>query len=78
MSEQRWRIEVRREEGGQPRYAVRDTHDAHGPPVAEFADEAEARQHVVRLSGGPFDWDEQTAWQDPDADPDEEPRSRWI
>ena len=78
MSE-RWRIEVRRDGDGGTRYAVRDAEDAHGPPVAEFATQDEAREHVARLSEGPFDWDEQEAWQDPDAEPDDEDASPgWL
>lgn len=64
MSE-RWQV---RHDGTDRRtpWVVRDTEDRGGTPVAAFATEAEARAHAERLAQGPFDWDEQEAWQEPD------------
>lgn len=75
----RWQIDVETDSDGRQRFKVRDRDDRHGPPVAEFASEREARDHVEHLGSGPFDWDEQRAWQDPDdEDDDDQSRSSWL
>lgn len=84
MSE-RWQIRPDADRRGRVVWKVLDRDDA-SRPVAEFADEAAARAHAERLGQGPFDLDEQTAWQD-DEDEDDEvekdahgedwPRSSW-
>ena len=66
MSE-RWRVYDDGTERRTP-WVVRDAQDRHGPPVAAFATREEAEAHAARLAEGPFDWDEQEAWQDDDED----------
>ncbi|MBW3561919.1 MAG: hypothetical protein KY437_05415 [Actinobacteria bacterium] len=67
------RFQVREGEhpvSGDPRYTVVDT-DNDELPVARFDSRAAAEAHAQRLAEGPFDWDEQEAWQD-DWDDDEQ------
>jgi hypothetical protein len=77
----RWTVELDHDRRGNPRWRVHDQEDA-GRPVAEFADEDAARAHAARLAEGPFDVDEQEAWQDDDevekdAHGEDWPRSAW-
>lgn len=44
-------------------YRVVDTEDGDRP-VAEFRERQAAEDHAERLEEGPFDLDEQEAWQD--------------
>jgi hypothetical protein len=68
---QRWTVQPKHDRrGGVTAWRVHDAEDADRP-VAEFADEEAARAHADRLAEGPFDWDEQEAWQDPDDDEDD-------
>ncbi|MTV25346.1 hypothetical protein FTX61_07990 [Nitriliruptoraceae bacterium ZYF776] len=69
MSE-RWKVVRDWTSGGEQRWFVRDATD-HDREVARFATRDEAQAHVDRLREGPFDWDEQEAWQD---DEDEDDR----
>lgn len=48
---------------GAPQYLVVDSEDRYRP-VAEFDGHDAATAHAKRLNEGPFDWDEQDAWQD--------------
>lgn len=60
------RFQVRAEETigrARPRYAVVDTEN-RDLPVAHFDHREDAEAHAGRLEQGPFDWDEQEAWQD--------------
>lgn len=47
------------------RYAVVDTEN-RDMPVAHFSKRDEAEAHVKKLESGPFDWDDQEAWQEDD------------
>jgi hypothetical protein len=67
----RWTVEPDEQRDGTTRWRVHDQQDA-GRPVAEFASQDAARAHVARLSEGPFDLDEQEAWQDEDDEDDED------
>ncbi len=69
---QRWQVVPKQDRRGDTTiWRVHDQQDA-GRPVAEFRDEAAARAHAERLAEGPFDWDEQEAWQDDDEDDEAE------
>ncbi|MEX1165240.1 MAG: hypothetical protein WEB03_16835 [Nitriliruptor sp.] len=70
---ERWVVRPKHVDGGATIWRVHDGNDA-GRPVAEFAEEDAARAHATRLAEGPFDWDEQEAWQDPD---DEDEDDAW-
>lgn len=62
------RFEVRqRDRTGSDRteFLVVDNDDG-SRPVASFDDRAAAEAHAERLAEGPFDWDEQDAWNDDD------------
>lgn len=48
---------------GVAQFLVVDTEDEQRP-VAEFDDRETADAHAARLEEGPFDWDDQDAWQD--------------
>ena len=65
----RFQIREREHPGGASRFAVVDT-ESNELPVAEFDTREQAQAHADRLAQGPFDWDEQEAWQD-DWDDDE-------
>jgi hypothetical protein len=67
----RWRVEHHTDRRGASLWKVHDGQD-RGRPVAEFRDEEAAHAHVERLAEGPFDWDEQEAWQDEDEDEDDD------
>lgn len=73
MSE-RWTVAPRERRWRSTTWRVHDQEDA-GRPVAEFPDEAAARAHADRLAQGPFDWDEQEAWQDDEDEDDDVPPS---
>lgn len=82
MSE-RWHVTQDTDRRGEVVWKVLDRDD-QSRPVAEFPDEAAARAHAERLGQGPFDLEEQEAWQDEDADEVEEdahgedwPRRSW-
>jgi hypothetical protein len=67
----RWLVAPRTRKDGRTHWLVHDQDD-RGRPVAEFDDEVAARAHAQRLAEGPFDWDEQEAWQDPDDEDDDD------
>ncbi len=48
---------------GKPKYAVVDT-QWKDLPVAHFSSREDAEAHIDKLESGPFDWDDQEAWQD--------------
>ncbi len=73
MSE-RWTVRPKHVDGGATTWRVHDEQDA-GRSVAEFAEEDAARAHAARLAEGPFDWDEQEAWQDPDDEGEDDDRA---
>jgi hypothetical protein len=82
---QRWQVAQDTDRHDRTVWKVLDRDD-HSRPVAEFPDEAAARAHADRLGQGPFDLDEQEAWQDDDAEDAEVdqdahgedwPRSSW-
>jgi hypothetical protein len=66
----RWRVAPKELRDGRIQWRVHDEEDA-GRPVAEFGDEQAARAHARRLAEGPFDWDEQEAWQEEEEDEDD-------
>lgn len=72
----RWKVERDWTGAGEARWFVRDS-EAGDREVARFATEAEARAHAQRLGEGPFDWDEQEAWQDEDDDEEEDQDDGW-
>lgn len=59
----RFVVQQREKVSGRPRYLVVDTED-RSRPVASFDDREAAQAHADRVNAGPFDWDEQEAWQD--------------
>lgn len=67
---ERWRLRPRERPDGRVVWQVIDGED-RDRPVATFDDQAAAQAHARRLAEGPFDWDEQQAWQD-DEDDDED------
>lgn len=67
----RWRVQEHTDRRGRPLWKVHDQED-RGRPVAEFRDADAARAHAERLAEGPFDLDEQEAWQDDDEDEDDD------
>jgi hypothetical protein len=82
---QRWQVVQDTDRHHRTVWKVVDRDDQHRP-VAEFPDEQAARAHADRLGQGPFDLDEQEAWQADDAEDDEVdqdahgedwPRSSW-
>ncbi len=58
-------VERERIRDAKPQYAVVDSEN-RDMPVAHFSSRREAEAHVEKLESGPFDWDEQEAWQDDD------------
>lgn len=70
----RWRVERHTDRRGRPLWKVHDGQD-RGRPVAEFRDEEAAHAHAERLAEGPFDLDEQEAWQDDEDEDQDEPTS---
>jgi hypothetical protein len=67
---ERWQVAHDTDRRGRSRWRVLDGDD-RSRPVAEFDAEGPARAHAARLAEGPFDLDEQEAWQDEDDDEDE-------
>lgn len=66
----RWQIRPRELADGRVEWQVTDAEDRERA-VASFATAEEAQAHAQRLAEGPFDWDDQAAWQDPDDDDDD-------
>jgi hypothetical protein len=85
---ERWQVSTGTDRRGEVVWKVLDRDD-RSRPVAEFGDEAAARAHADRLGQGPFELDEQEAWQDEededevdaevekDAHGEDWPRSSW-
>lgn len=63
----RFEVRARERDGRIHDYQVIDHEDADRP-VATFDEHDAAAAHAARLNEGPFDWDEQEAWQDEWAD----------
>jgi hypothetical protein len=68
---ERWQVTTGTDRRGEAVWKVLDRDDG-SRPVAEFADEAAARAHADRLGQGPFELDEQEAWQDDEDDEDDD------